>query len=110
MRALGVGEAGGDRLGLGVVHAAVALFQRREGRQDKARSKPPGKPDQRTGAPIRPPRRRCHAQPVELLFPELGMRLLDRGKTAVDLGEMRVLLGGGQRAVERGAVDLSLQV
>ena len=47
---------------------------------------------------------------AELLLPKLRMGLLDRGQPAIDLGEMRVALGLGQCAVERGAVDLASKI
>ena len=47
---------------------------------------------------------------LDLAFPELGMRLLDRAEAGVDLRQLGVLLGLRQGSVERGAVDLALQI
>src|SRR5437899_5674255 len=50
------------------------------------------------------------ADAVKLLAPEFGMRLLDRGEPAVNLLQARIALCVRKGAVERGAVDLSLQI
>src|SRR5437868_3984319 len=50
------------------------------------------------------------ADAVELLAPEFGMAFLDRGEPAVDVLQARIGFGVGERAVERGAVDLALQI
>jgi hypothetical protein len=47
---------------------------------------------------------------IDLAFPELGVRLLDRAEASVDLRQLGVLLGLRHRSVERGAVDLALQI
>ena len=50
------------------------------------------------------------ADAVELLAPERGMRLLDRGEPAVHLLQARIGLGLREHAIQRGAVDFALQI
>ncbi|MNY59752.1 hypothetical protein D3C86_1962280 [compost metagenome] len=47
---------------------------------------------------------------MELCPPEVGMALLDAGQAAVQLAQFRPALALGEGAVQRGAVDLALQV
>src|SRR5438552_1250613 len=50
------------------------------------------------------------ADAVELLAPEFGMAFLDRGEPAVDIFQARIGFSIGKRTIERGAVDLALQI
>ena len=110
MRALGGGEPAGHRLGLHIVLADIALLEGVDGRQHELRPEAARQPGQRPGAPAEPQPPGMDADAVELLAPEFSMRLLDRGEPAVDFLQARVALHVGQRTVERGAVDLALQI
>ena len=112
MRALGGGQPGRDRLGLRVVLRACPLRSKRvdhgqhELRPEAAREPgeraraPAGAAPARAGAPSGSSRPRQNSR----------MRLLDRGEAAIDLLELRIVFGLGERAVERRAVDLALEV
>src|SRR6185437_5970853 len=110
MRALGGGQPAGDRLGLGVVLSAVALLECVDRRQYELRSEAARQPSQSARPPPQAQAPGMRADAVELLAPEFGMAFLDRGEPAVDVLQPRVGFRVGERAVERGAVDLALQI
>ena len=110
VRALGRGQAAGDRFRLIVILPAVALLEAADGRQDELGPEAMGEPGKDPGPPTRLQPADVDADPPELLAPEFGMGLLDGSQTVVDLAEMRIALRRREGAVERGAIDLALKI
>src|SRR4029077_15087318 len=75
------------------------------GRAETARE-----PGERPRPEARPQVGHALADRAHFAFPEFGVSLFDRAEASVNLRQLRVLLGQRQRSVERGAVDLALQI
>jgi hypothetical protein len=110
VRTLGRGQPAGDGFRLRVVGAAVELLERVDARQHEGRTETARQPSERPRPEARPQARHALADRPDLALPKLGMRLLDRAEASVDLRQLGVLFGLRQRSVERGAVDLPLQI
>jgi hypothetical protein len=110
VRALGRGQPAGNSFRLPVIGAAVQLLERVDAGQDEGRTKTARQPSERPHPKARPQARHALADRPDLAFPELGMRLLDRAEASINLRQLWVLLGLRQRSVERGAVNLPLQI
>src|SRR6202008_2256488 len=107
--ALGRGQPAGNGFGLGVIGAAVQLLERVDARQDEGRTKTARQPGKAPRPKARPQSRHALTDRIDLAFPELGMRLLDRAEASINLSQLGLLLGLRQRSVERRAVDMPLQ-
>ncbi len=110
MRTLGSGQPGGHRFGLFVVLGNVAAFQLVDDGQDELWSEAACDPGEHPRAPADDAAGGSGAEAIEPAAPEQRMRLLDRGEAAIDLLELRLGLGLGERPIERGAVDLALEI
>jgi hypothetical protein len=107
VRALVGWQAGALRLSLVVVGAAVAGLGRGQGRDHEAGPEAARRPGEQAGMQGR---RQRASLVVEAAAPELGMRLLDRGEAAKNLGELGIGFAVAQGTVDGGPVDFSLQV
>ncbi|MOA23398.1 hypothetical protein D3C78_1440170 [compost metagenome] len=110
MRAFLAGHAGIAGFRLLVVLAAVDLLQRGGGADHPVRAEQAGDADQHAGTPTRAQLGGGGAELLELRPPEARMALLDAGQAAVQLAQLGPALALGEGAVQRGAVDLALQV
>jgi len=95
---------------LAIIHVTIHALERGDGRQDPLRSEALGQPDEHAGPPARPWWRYGRTSRPEVLLPEPGMPVLNRGETLVELRELRLRLERGEGAVEGGTVHLVLPV
>ena len=98
------------RLGLPAVALAVGLLPRRHGGQDQSRAEAVRQRDERPRAPTGTVGQVRDAGLGQLVPPDFGVPLLRRRHAAVDRCQLGAGFDLGQGAIERGAVDLSLQV
>jgi hypothetical protein len=110
VRALGRGQPAGNSFRLGVIGAAVPLLERIDARQDERRTETARQPSKAPRPEARPQARRALTDHTDLALPKLGMRFLDGAEASINLRQLGVLLGLRQRSVERGAVNLPLQI
>src|SRR5262249_8422360 len=89
---------------------AVAPFEIADGRQYELGAQATGEPGEHAGPPAWLKPADICPDLAELLAPELRMGLFHRRETAIDLAQMRILLGLGEGAIGRGAGDLALEI
>ena len=100
----------GHRLGLSVISAAAQLLDPVDGGQHESRAETARQPSERPRSKARMELWQALTDRLDFASPELGMRLLHRPETGVDLRQFRVLFGFRKGPVERRPVDLALQV
>src|SRR6185437_4759153 len=110
MRALDPGEAGGARFGLVIIHAAILALDRGDHRQHQRRAELAREPGEDARAQTGTVTAGAFTDFRELLAPQRGVLFFDCGEAAIDFAHLRGLFALGQRAIERGAVELVLQI
>ena len=110
VRAFGGRQPGGNGLRLRVVSAAVDMLERVDGGQYEGRAEAAREPGQRPRPKTGPQFRHALIDRRDVVSPVLGMSLLDRRQTVVNLSQLRVLLGLRESPVEGRAVDLTLKI
>jgi hypothetical protein len=86
------------------------MFESIDRRQDESRAEAARQPGERPRPKARMELWQTLADPLDLAFPELRMRLLDCPETGVHLRQLRILFGFREGPVKCRPVDLALQV
>src|SRR5689334_8282987 len=110
MRALQRRQPASLRFGLIVVHAAILALDGGDHRQHQRRTEAPRQPGEDSGAQTGAIAISAFPDLGELLTPERSVLFLDRGEAIIDLAHLRRIFALGKRAIERGAVELPLQI
>src|SRR5512142_2828968 len=110
MRALHCRQPASLRFGLIVIHAAILALDRRDHRQHQRRTEAARQPGEDSRAQTGAIAVSAFSDLRELLAPERGVLFLDRSEAMIDLPHLRGLFAFAKRAIERGAVELALQI